>query len=412
MANRQYIQSTHTANLPIPNLPLEARRTHIFPELHSSLLAVAPLCDSGCQVTFNKHGCTIQMPDNTEIHCPRDPQGLWTLPPNVFQQANMTQTSTRGTREIEATRPPLTTERTDRATQPHTAEPTQVERPAINRHTNTPADLVAFAHAALFSPALATLKTALRKGFLPPFTGLNETMLNRFPPSLEATAMGHMDAQRKNTWSTKHTQPATQQEDTLDHFPPQPINTTRMNACFIATAEPRNIVYSDQTGRLPHPSCTGNNYLVVAYDYNSNSILLRPIKSRAAGNIANAIADIHRTLARGGCKPQFHRLDNECSDELKQFFDQHNIHYQLAPPHEHQSNAAERAIRTAKNHLAAGWWSMDPNFPMHLWDRTIPQAELTLNLLRQSRLNPNLSAWEQIHGCYDFNSHPIAPPCI
>ena len=55
---------------------------------------------------------------------------------------------------------------------------------------------------------------------------------------------------------------------------------------------------------------------------------------------------------------------------------------------------------------------MDLNFPMHLWDRTIPQAELTLNLLCQSRLNPNLLAWEQIHGRYDFNSHPIAPPGI
>ena len=124
------------------------------------------------------------------------------------------------------------------------------------------------------------------------------------------------------------------------------------------------------------------------------------------------VANIHQTLAKGGCKPQFHRLNNKCSQELKQWFAQHNIKYQLAPPHEHHSNAAERTIRTAKNHLAAGWWSMDPNFPMHLWDKTIPQAELTLNLLRQSRVNPKLSAWEQLHGRYDFNSTPIAPPGI
>ena len=55
---------------------------------------------------------------------------------------------------------------------------------------------------------------------------------------------------------------------------------------------------------------------------------------------------------------------------------------------------------------------MDPAFPMHLWDKTIPQAELTLNLLRQSHNNPNLSAWEQIQGKYDFNKTPIAPPGI
>jgi hypothetical protein len=54
----------------------------------------------------------------------------------------------------------------------------------------------------------------------------------------------------------------------------------------------------------------------------------------------------------------------------------------------------------------------DENFPMYLWDKTIPQRELTLNLLRGSRINPKLSAWEQIHGRYDFNAHPIAPPGI
>ena len=223
--------------------------------------------------------------------------------------------------------------------------------------------------------------------------------------------MGHLDAQRKNTQSTKKHRER-EQDDDSDHFPTQPKDTTRTHACYVATTEPKQIVYSDQTGRLPHPSSNGNNYLVVAYDYDSNSILLRPIKNRSAGQLTEAIADIHRTLARGGCKPKFHRLDNECSVELKQFFDQNHIGYQLVPPHEHRSNAAERAIRTAKNHLAAGWWSMDPNFPMHLWDRTIPQAELTLNLLRQSRINPKLSAWEQINGRYDFNRHPIAPPGI
>ena len=55
---------------------------------------------------------------------------------------------------------------------------------------------------------------------------------------------------------------------------------------------------------------------------------------------------------------------------------------------------------------------MDTQFPMHLWDKTLPQAELTLNLMRGSRINPKLSAWEQINGRYDFNATPIAPPGI
>ena len=252
---------------------------------------------------------------------------------------------------------------------------------------------------------------ALRKGFLPPFPGLVKAALTRFPPGLDATAMGHLDAQKRNTRSTKKARPDNHESDE-DCFPPQPTDNKQTHTCFLATTEPKNIVYTDQTGRLPHPSSSGDNYLVVAYDYNSNNILLQPIKNRTSQTITAAIADIHNTLAQGGCQPQFHRLDNKCSQELKQWFTDNNIQYQLAPPHEHRSNAAERAIRTAKNHLAAGWWSTDPQFPMHLWDKTIPQAELTLNLLRHSCINPKLSAWEQLHGRYDYNKTPIAPPGI
>jgi hypothetical protein len=39
-----------------------------------------------------------------------------------------------------------------------------------------------------------------------------------------------------------------------------------------------------------------------------------------------------------------------------------------------------------------GGSSVDDAFPLHLWDKTIPHGELTLNLLRGSRINPKLSA--------------------
>jgi hypothetical protein len=72
--------------------------------------------------------------------------------------------------------------------------------------------------------------------------------------------------------------------------------------------------------------------------------------------------------------------------------------YQLVPPRCHRRNTAERAIRTFKEHFVAGLSSMDPYFPMNLWDRLVPQAEMTLNLLRTSRLHPHLSAAAHFHG--------------
>jgi hypothetical protein len=58
----------------------------------------------------------------------------------------------------------------------------------------------------------------------------------------------------------------------------------------------------------------------------------------------------------------------------------------------------------------AGLSSVDPAFPLHLWDRLLPQAELTLNLLRTSRLHPQLSDAAHFHGLVDYNKTAFAPP--
>jgi hypothetical protein len=47
---------------------------------------------------------------------------------------------------------------------------------------------------------------------------------------------------------------------------------------------------------------------------------------------------------------------------------------------------------------------------MHLWDRLIPHTVITLNLLRQSRIIPKLSAHAQLNGLLDYNATPLAPP--
>jgi hypothetical protein len=86
------------------------------------------------------------------------------------------------------------------------------------------------------------------------------------------------------------------------------------------------------------------------------------------------------------------------------------VEYQLIPPHCHRQNAAERAIRTFKEHFVSGLSSVDPNFPLHLWDRLLPQAEIILNILRTSRLHPQLSAAAHFHGLIDNNKTSFAPP--
>jgi hypothetical protein len=117
---------------------------------------------------------------------------------------------------------------------------------------------------------------------------------------------------------------------------------------------------------------------------------------------------MEQELVARGLKPKLMKLDNEASKLLKKYLHQQNITFQLVPPYRHRRNSAERAIRSFKDHLIAGLCSTDKSFPMHLWDSLLPQAVITLNMLRTSGINPKLSAATHIYGQYDFNRAPMA----
>ena len=50
-----------------------------------------------------------------------------------------------------------------------------------------------------------------------------------------------------------------------------------------------------------------------------------------------------------------------------------------------------------------------PIFHFYLWDRLLPQVTMTLNMLRRSQLNPELSEYEQVEGIHNFEQTPLAP---
>ena len=69
----------------------------------------------------------------------------------------------------------------------------------------------------------------------------------------------------------------------------------------------------------------------------------------------------------------------------------------------HQQNAAEPAIQTFKSHFIAMLSGIMDDFPIHQWDELIPLTQLTLNLLQQSSIVPNISAYAYYHGPFDYN---------
>ena len=263
-------------------------------------------------------------------------------------------------------------------------------------------------HKACFSPVVSTWIHAIKQGHFATWPGLTAKAVTRHLPKSIATVKGHLDQERKNKHSTKLPNVP---DDDMSPTPPSPpgIRTNHIYADAIA-ATPTGQIFSDLTGRFPHQSSQGHKYILIVYDYDSNAIEAVPLKNRTAHSIKTGYESVITLLQARGLRPQLQRLDNEASETLRSYLTSQDINFQLVPPHTHRRNAAERAIRTFKNHFIAGLCSLDKQFPLHLWNRLLPQATMTLNMLRTSRINPKLSAYAQLHGQFNFNVTPLAPP--
>ena len=247
--------------------------------------------------------------------------------------------------------------------------------------------------------------------------GLQDFNLHRHMQRTLATSMGRLDQEQQGLQSTK--------PKALQHLLRQELDPEIKNCFFPSSSKPiktfdciaqlvpfqtKDKGYMDLTGRFPHKSSSGNEYILIIYDYDNNAILAEALKSRKGAEIKRGWKVLHEQLKTRGNDPNIYVLDNECSSHLKSAMTEESIDWQLATPYLHRTNAAERAIRTFKNHFLAGLATTHPNFPISEWDKLLPQATITLNLLQNSRVNPKLSSYAYLFGPYNFNAHPMAPP--
>ena len=335
-----------------------------------TLISLAQLCDDDCLAIFTKYDVKIIKKNTLIITGHRLPNGLWSLPlePSNKHQIN-----------------------------------------GILRTDRPKRELAEYHHASLGCPAPSTLLRAIRRGHLTTFPGLTTNLVTKHLPPSIATALGHQDQEAKNLRTTQT--PVVLDENTLPDTDLAPDLEPRTHQLCALLFPHSDIVksYSDQTGKFPIPSSRGNHYIFILYHQDTNTIHATALPNRKAASIRNAWETTHKILRNHGHAPTLHILDNECSQDLKDAFLKYNVDFQRVPPKEHRTNAAERAIRTFKNHFVSILCTVDSNFPLSEWDRLLPQAILTLNLLRSSRVHPTLSAHASLFGNFDYNRTPLAP---
>ena len=77
--------------------------------------------------------------------------------------------------------------------------------------------------------------------------------------------------------------------------------------------------------------------------------------------------------------------------ELKAVIREH-CKLQMVPLDSHRANIAEVTIKTWKKHFLSIEAGTASDFPRSFWDELVPQASLTLNLLRKSNATPTVLA--------------------
>jgi hypothetical protein len=304
LPNGDRIQSTHTALLPLPQLPLAARHAHIFPALRNrALLSIGQFCDSGFEAIFTANHVTLRRNVIVELRGDRDHNnGLW---------------------NIRLSDPPMPTPLSSAFSATAPTHNMLLCEHANNVHEmRNQSDLVAYLHHACFSPTKSTWLKAINAGYFATWPGLTAELVSKHLPKSIATAKGHRRQERQNLRSTATPlRPKTlitnldaEFELTLKHS-----DRTRTNWVYQQAVQVSGQICSDQTGRFPVTSSKGNQYIMAVYDYDSNHILAEPLKSRSEHELVRAYTKLHTKLTACGLRPLLQKLDNECPAGLKKF---------------------------------------------------------------------------------------------
>jgi hypothetical protein len=254
----------------------------------------------------------------------------------------------------------------------------------------TKQDLILYLHRAAFSPVVSNWTKAINAGFFTTWPGLTSGLVRKHFSSKAKKIFALLKSYQLQQFLPNLALAPTLYFSTQSRSPAKSL-PIRLGAFLTIPAAAANISwFSTHMSAMP--------------SYQS------PSSPAVNQNLCGAYTKLHNYLSARGLKPKFQGVDNECPAALKTFMSSNNIKFQLVPPYLHRTKAAEKAIGIYKDHLIAGLSSCDPSFLMHLWDCLLPQATLTLNLVRFWRINLRLSAEAQLSGAFDFNQTPLAPP--
>ena len=279
-----------------------------------------------------------------------------------------------------------------------------------NKPTVSTEEAIRWMHAVCRYPIKSTWLKAVKAGNYIGWLLLTERNVNKYYPETTETPKGHMNQTQKNMQSTKLKPTSWEQPTPLKEPDVAQLKGKKVRDVFTPIYEVQETIFSNQTGQFPMQSQSGNKYIMVMVEIDSNAILVEPINSQNDHELALAYKVLMTRLQQAGIIPKKHILDNEVSEATKMIIkDKYKMLMELVPPGCHCRNAAEAVIQNFRAHFLSILAGAAKDFPPSLWDRLLPQTEITLNLLQQSNATPRVSAYAHLCDPINYNKMPLAP---
>ena len=200
--------------------------------------------------------------------------------------------------------------------------------------------LVRYFHADAGFPVSSTWLKSIKAGKFSSWPELTYQNAAKYYPIDDENLKGYMTQLLQVVLST-NTKPSKVKFNTTPQSTDIPSDMTPSNEMYIRV-EHTIKVYTDDTGRFPVRSHSGNQYIMIAYHCDSNAIIASPFKSRTDKHILLAYNTIMQRLEDRNILVDLQLLDNEASAEYKHIAKSECVvEYQFVPPNIHSRNAAE-----------------------------------------------------------------------
>ena len=172
-----------------------------------------------------------------------------------------------------------------------------------------------------------------------------------------------MKNQRQGVRSTKVIYPQKTQLNCEAKLHPQ----EKQRNVFLTVYDPKETIYTDQTGIFLHRYILGNKYQMILHKIDGNSTWIEPMNNKTEVETILAQRRALEIMRDQGIVPKHQVIKNKILVAYRKNISSTHMNFQLVPPDDHCRNLADNEIQNWKDHFIGIMIGTAAISPIHLW---------------------------------------------